>query len=124
VIRFGTMKFYVSRGHHVWTRDSWTGRRVRQWKERKRETKERMYKHLFIKDEEGRWKTPCGLKQAEDRFRVSEGVAPEKDVEIVVKAFLHGSAPGFFMRRCMKCVAWLQKNGESLIMAERIGDCP
>jgi len=123
VIRFGAMKYYISRGHHVRRWDPILRKTVSRWHERRRERKKRRYSHVFIRDDEtGGWKSPCGMKQATKMFEHGEPVLKGKNLRTGIDTFLRRGAPGFMQKRCMKCVAWLEKNGEGFKTAEQMGE--
>lgn len=126
MIRIATMKYTVTRGHHKREIDRWTGRPVKIWVVRETIRKNRGVAHLFIHDNETRWKSPCGQVKHDHltgSFNDAEKVISARDVQPMLDAFLNVQGlPFFFMKRCGKCVEWVRKNRDALIAGERMGE--
>lgn len=121
MIRFATMKYTITRGHHRREWNDVRGRWDRRWVIRETVSKDRGIRHIFIHDEGTRWKSPCGQGKHDHlggSFGWSEEIVLPKDVQTKIDVFLGEGA----LRRCMKCVEWVRKNRDVLIAGELMGE--
>lgn len=122
MIRFATMKYRITRGHHKRRWNEIYGRWDKQWIVRETVRKCRGVTHLFIHDEGTRWKSPCGQAKSDTSFDSTESAIRCGDVPRALEGFLDGAYAPVFMKRCQKCVAWARKNREALIAGEKMGE--